>query len=113
MDRHSDHNWKAGGKKQEEAASLDYQDSRDLVVRQAAGLYLESQASAAEVEAAESRVTTSETLEKLARDQHAQGLATAVDVVRAQVQRRGTSRTCWWRATLIRLPCSSLPISSD
>jgi outer membrane protein TolC len=38
------------------------------------------------VEAAESRVTTSQTLEKLARDQHAQGLATAVDEVRAQVQ---------------------------
>ena len=38
------------------------------------------------MEAAESRVTTSEALEKLARDQHAQGLATAVDVVRAQVQ---------------------------
>jgi len=85
IDRHSYHNWKAS-ERQEEAAKLDYQDARDLVIRQAAGLYLDSQASAAEVEAAESRVTTSETLEKLARDQHAQGLATAVDVVRAQVQ---------------------------
>ena len=85
IDRHSYHNWKAS-EKQEEAAKLDYQDARDLVIRQAAGLYLDAQASAAEVEAAESRVTTSQTLEKLARDQHAQGLATAVDVVRAQVQ---------------------------
>jgi outer membrane protein TolC len=85
IDRHSYHNWKAS-EKQEEAAKLDYQDARDLVIRQAAGLYLNSQASAAEVEAAESRVTTSQTLEKLARDQHAQGLATAVDEVRAQVQ---------------------------
>jgi outer membrane protein TolC len=85
IDRHSYHNWKAS-EKQEEAAKLDYQDARDLVIRQAAGLYLDAQASAAEVEAAESRVTTSETLEKLARDQHAQGLATAVDEVRAQVQ---------------------------
>ena len=85
IDRHSYHNWKAS-ERQEEAAKLNYQDARDLVVRQAAGLYLDSQASAAEVEAAESRVTTSQTLEKLARDQHAQGLATAVDVVRAQVQ---------------------------
>ena len=85
IDRHAYHNWKAS-KRQEEAAKLNYQDARDLVIRQAAGLYLDSQASAAEVEAAESRVTTSETLEKLARDQHAQGLATAVDVVRAQVQ---------------------------
>jgi outer membrane protein TolC len=85
IDRHSYHNWKAS-EKQEEAAKLNYQDARDLVIRQAAGLYLDAQASAAEVEAAESRVTTSQTLEKLARDQHAQGLATAVDVVRAQVQ---------------------------
>lgn len=85
IDRHSYHNWKAS-EKQEEAAKLDYQDARDLVIRQAAGLYLNSQASAAEVEAAVSRVTTSQTLEKLARDQHAQGLATAVDEVRAQVQ---------------------------
>jgi len=85
IDRHAYHNWKAS-EKQEEAAKLDYQDARDSVIRQAAGLYLNSQASAAEVEAAESRVTTSETLEKLARDQHAQGLATAVDEVRAQVQ---------------------------
>ena len=85
IDRHSYHNWKAS-EKQEEAAKLDYQDARDLVIRQAAGLYLNSQASAAEVEAAECRVTTSQTLEKLARDQHAQGLATAVDEVRAQVQ---------------------------
>ena len=85
IDRHSYHNWKAS-ERQEEAAKLDYQDARDLVIRQAAGLYLNSQASAAEVEAAESRVTTSQTLEKLARDQHAQGLATAVDEVRAQVQ---------------------------
>ncbi|MFZ0960952.1 MAG: TolC family protein [Terriglobia bacterium] len=85
IDRHSYHNWKAG-EKQEEAAKLDYQDSRDLVIRQAAGLYLEAQASAAEMEAAGSRVTTSGVLEKLARDQHAQGLATAVDEVRAQVQ---------------------------
>jgi outer membrane protein TolC len=85
IDRHSYHNWKAS-ERQEEAAKLDYQDSRDLVIRQAAGLYLNSQAFAAEVEAAESRVTTSQTLEKLARDQHTQGLATAVDEVRAQVQ---------------------------
>ena len=85
IDRHAYHNWKAS-ERQEEAAKLNYQDARDSVIRQAAGLYLDAQASAAEVEAAESRVTTSQTLEELARDQHAQGLATAVDVVRAQVQ---------------------------
>lgn len=85
IDRRSYHNWKAS-EKQQEAAKLDYQDSRDLVIRQAAGLYLDAQASAAEVEAAESRVKTSQSLEELARDQHTHGLATAVDEVRAQVQ---------------------------
>lgn len=85
IDRHSYHNWKAS-EKQEEAATLDYQDARDLVIRQAAGLYLDAQAASAEVDAAESRVTTSQTLEKLARDQHTQGLATGVDEVRSQVQ---------------------------
>jgi outer membrane protein TolC len=85
IDRQAYHNWKAS-EKQAQAAKLSYQDMRDLVVREAAGLYLDAQAAAAEVEAAESRVLTSQTLEKLARDQHDQGLATAVDVVRAQVQ---------------------------
>jgi outer membrane protein TolC len=85
IDRQAYHNWKAS-ERQEQASKLSYQDMRDLVVREAAGLYLDAQAAAAEVEAAESRVTTSQALEKLARDQHGQGLATAVDVVRAQVQ---------------------------
>ena len=85
IDRHSYHDWKAS-ERQEEAAKLDYQDSRDLVIRQAAGLYLDAQAAAAEVGAAESRVKISQTLEELAHDQHAHGLATAVDEVRAQVQ---------------------------
>lgn len=85
IDRQAYHGWKASVK-QQQAARLDYQDIRDLVIRQTAGLYLDSESAAAEVEAAESRVTTSETLEKLAQDQHDQGLATRVDVVRAQVQ---------------------------
>jgi outer membrane protein TolC len=85
VDRQAYHNWKAS-KEQEQAAVYSYQDARDLVVRQAAGLYLQSESAAAEVESAQSRVTTSQELEKLARDQHTSGLATAVDVVRAQVQ---------------------------
>jgi len=85
VDLRSYHTWKAS-EKQEEAAKLDYQDARDLVIRQAAGLYLDAQAAAAEVEAATSRVSTSQALETLAHDQHAQGLATAVDEVRAEVQ---------------------------
>ncbi len=85
IDRQAYHGWKASVK-QQQAARLDYQDIRDLVIRQTAGLYLDSESAAAEVEAAESRVTTSETLEKLAQDEHDHGLATRVDVVRAQVQ---------------------------
>jgi outer membrane protein TolC len=85
IDRQAYHGWKASVQ-QEQAARLSYSDARTLVVRQAAGLYFASQASAARVQAAESRVTTSETLEKLARDRRSQGLATGVDVVRAQVQ---------------------------
>ncbi len=85
IDREAYHNLKAS-EKQAQASKLSYQDMRDLVVREAAGLYLDAQAGAAEVEAVESRLTTSQALEKLARDQHDQGLATAVDVVRAQVQ---------------------------
>jgi outer membrane protein TolC len=85
IDRQAYHRWKAS-QDDEKATKLDYQDARDLVIRQTAGFYLDAAADLAEVEAADSRVTTSKALEKLARDQHSQGLATAVDVVRAQVQ---------------------------
>ncbi len=85
IDRQAYHNWKAS-QSSEQAAKLDYQDARDLVIRQTAGLYLAAESAFAEVQASQSRVTTSEALEKLARDQHSQGLATAVDVLRAQVQ---------------------------
>ena len=85
INRQAYHSWKAS-QSQEQASKLDYQDARDLVIRQAAGIYLDAEATFAQVHAAESRVTTSEALEKLAKDQHANQLATAVDVVRAQVQ---------------------------
>jgi outer membrane protein TolC len=85
IDRQAYHRWRAS-QDAEKARKLDYQDARDLVIRQTAGFYLDAAADLAEVQAAESRVTTSKALEKLARDQHDQGLATAVDVVRAQVQ---------------------------
>lgn len=85
VDRQAFHDWKASAK-QEEAAQLSYQDTRDLIVREAAGLYLQSETAEAEVEAAQSRVQTSQVLETLAKDQHDQGLATGIDVVRSQVQ---------------------------
>lgn len=85
VDLQAYHSYKAS-KRQVDAAKLSYQDTRDLVIRQAAGYYLDAEAAAAEVEAAAARVTTSQALEKLARDQHNTGLATGVDVLRAQVQ---------------------------
>jgi outer membrane protein TolC len=85
INRQSYHSWRAS-QDQEQASKLDYQDARDLVIRQTAGYYLDAESASAEVQASESRVTTSAALEKLAQDQHDQGLATGVDVVRAQVQ---------------------------
>lgn len=85
VDRQAYHSWKSAAR-QESAARLTYQDARDLIVRQTTGLYLNSEFYVAEAQAAQSRVETSETLEKLTRDQRGQGLATGVDVVRAQVQ---------------------------
>ena len=85
VDREAYHTFQSS-KRQQDAAKLTYQDTRDLVVRQAAGYYLDAQAAAAEVEAADSRVKTSRALERLARDQHAAGLATRVDLLRSQVQ---------------------------
>jgi outer membrane protein TolC len=69
-----------------EAAKMDEQDARDLIVRMVAGFYLSAQSAQARVAAAQSRVTDSETLLKLAQDKHDAGTATGVDVLRAQVQ---------------------------
>jgi outer membrane protein TolC len=69
-----------------DAGKLDLQDARDLIVRATAGLYLNAQSAAARVESAQSRVTDSNTLYKLAKDKHDTGTATGVDVLRAQVQ---------------------------
>lgn len=85
FDRQAYHGWKATVQ-QEQAAKLSYRDMRDQIVRLTAALYLNSEFAAAEVQVAKARVETSKTLEELARDRRAQGLATGVDVVRAQVQ---------------------------
>ena len=69
-----------------DAGKIDYRDTRDLIVRAIAALYLNAQSAAARVDAAQSRVTDSETLYKLAKDKHDAGTATGVDVLRAQVQ---------------------------
>jgi outer membrane protein TolC len=69
-----------------DASRMDEQDARDLIVRAIAAYYLNAQSAEARSEAAQSRVTDSETLLKLARDKHDAGTATGVDVLRAQVQ---------------------------
>ena len=67
-------------------AKEDYQDARDLVIRNVAALYLSAQSEFAEVVAAESRVDTAQALYKLAAEQRDAGVATGIDVLRAQVQ---------------------------
>jgi outer membrane protein TolC len=69
-----------------EADRMDEQDARDLIVRAVAALYLNGESQQARVAAAESRVTASSALWKLASDKHDAGTATGVDVLRAQVQ---------------------------
>ena len=86
LDLQALHNWKSS-KENERAARSDYQDSRDLVIRAVASLYLNAESAAALVDSSESRVTTtSQALLKLANDQHDSGVATGLDVVRARVQ---------------------------
>jgi outer membrane protein TolC len=69
-----------------DAGKMDERDARDLIVRAIAALYLNAQSAAARVDSAQSRVTDSSTLYKLAKDKHDAGTATGVDVLRAQVQ---------------------------
>jgi outer membrane protein TolC len=69
-----------------DAGRMDYKDARDIIVRSIAALYLNAQSAAARVDAAQSRVTDSSTLLKLAKDKHDAGTATGVDVLRAEVQ---------------------------
>jgi len=85
LDLQSYRNWKAS-QKQEQAVREDVQDIRDTIVRQVTALYLNAQAAAARARAAESRVTTAEELLRLAQARHDAGVATGVDVLRAQVR---------------------------
>lgn len=85
FDRQARLAWRAS-QQQQQVAREDYQDIRDLIIRQVAGLYLNAQAAAARVEAAQSRITTAEELLRLARDRREAGVATGIDVLRADVQ---------------------------
>ncbi len=77
--------WKAS-EQALDASKMDYQDARDLIIRAVASLYLNAQSAAARADAAQSRVTDSNILYKLAKDKHDAGTATGVDVLRSQVQ---------------------------
>ena len=85
LDLEAYYSWKSS-EQHEKAAHYDYQDSRDLVIRAVAALYLSAQSAAALVDSAQSRVILSEELLKLANDQHDSGVATGLDVLRARVQ---------------------------
>ncbi len=85
LDLQAYHSWKSS-QPHEQAARDDYQDSRDLVIRTVASLYLNAESAAALVDSARSRVTLSEALLKLANDQHDSGVATGLDLLRAKVQ---------------------------
>lgn len=85
IDLASYRNWKAS-EMATNADKMDLEDARDMIVRAVAGLYLNAQSAEARAASAQSRVTDSETLAKLAKDKHDAGTATGVDVLRAQVQ---------------------------
>jgi outer membrane protein TolC len=85
LDLQSYRAWKAS-ERALDASKMDYQDARDLILRAIASLYLDAQSAAARADAAQSRVTASEALYKLAKDKHDAGTATGVDVLRSQVQ---------------------------
>ena len=85
VDLQSYHAWKAS-EQTLETARMDERDTRDLIVRSVAALYLGAQSAEARAQAARTRVTDGETLLQLARDKHDAGTATGVDVLRAEVQ---------------------------
>lgn len=85
LDLQSYHAIKAS-EEEKKARQADYRDVRGQVIRQVTVQYINAAYAEARVGTAQSRVRTSEVLEKLARDQRAAGLADGLDVLRAQVQ---------------------------
>src|ERR1700689_3602112 len=68
------------------AAQFAVQDTRDLIVLAVTGSYLQINAAASRVHAAEAAVRTSEATHELAADQLRNGLNARIDVTRSQVQ---------------------------
>jgi len=85
FDLQSYHNIKSS-EKDKKARTNDYEDVRSQIIRQIANNYIVAQYAAAQVETAESRLRTSEVLERLAKNQRDAGVADGLDLLRAQVQ---------------------------
>ena len=85
LDLQSYHSIKAS-EKDVSSRKNDYEDVRSRVIQQVAVNFIVAEYAAAKVETAESRVRTSEALEKLAKNQREVGVADGLDVLRAQVQ---------------------------
>ena len=85
FDQRARKNWQASAK-QIEAATLNTQDAKDLVVQAVANAYLTILADMARVESTKVEVTTAQALYEWARDQHAAGVSPAIDELRAQVE---------------------------
>ncbi|HEX8925572.1 MAG TPA: TolC family protein [Terriglobales bacterium] len=77
---------KRAAERQVTSAKRDYQQARNDVVRQIATLYLSAQSAQAQVTSADAQVRTAEALHNLAVAQRSEGVATGIDVVRAQVR---------------------------
>ena len=77
-----------------ESSRMDERDARDLIVRAVAAMYLSAQSAEARVDAANSRVTDSQTLLKLATDKHDAGTATGVDVLISAPQKGWSGSPC-------------------
>jgi outer membrane protein TolC len=78
-------NWQASAKNIQ-AAELNTQDAKDLVVQAVANAYLTILADQARVESTKVNVTTAQALYERARDQHTAGVSPAIDELRAQVE---------------------------
>ena len=74
-------------KRRIEAARLDLQDVRDRVVLASANLYMRAVAEESRIDAARAQLETARVLHELAQDRKKAGLAPALDVLRAEVER--------------------------
>ena len=69
-----------------DTSKLNYENARDLVVLVSGGLYMQTLAGAARIEAVQAQVNTAQTLYNLAVDQKNAGVTPGIDVLRAQVE---------------------------